>query len=100
MKYITLFITFFSITLYAGPYCIDNSKHLTESYDTKEWHYVTCYCNCETIKSSRCLECGHLQKSQTYYIINNKKTHTPHSKASTLNPNILRTSIARYLQRR
>jgi hypothetical protein len=72
MKYIMLLITLLITPLYAGPLCMDNSKHLEEMYDTKEWHSVECYCNCDTIKGRYCIECGHLQDAQTYNIVNVK----------------------------
>src|SRR5712691_8612033 len=75
MKYIiSLIIIFCTTPFFAGVNCIDNSEHLAKRYDNKEWHSITCDCNCETIKSGRCTECGHLQNAQPLTVIKSTQT--------------------------
>jgi hypothetical protein len=69
MKYIMLFAMLLMTPLHAGPRCMDNSKHLRETDDTKEWYHTKCYCSCDTIKGGYCIECGHLQDAQTYEVV-------------------------------
>lgn len=48
--------------------CIDDSKHLKERYDNKEYHFVRCYCDCsDTLKE--CPKCGHKRMAQKKFII-------------------------------
>lgn len=58
-----------SCPLFASVNCLDNSKHLQEDYDDKEWHPVACDCPCTTIKGRHCIECGHLQNASTYVVV-------------------------------
>lgn len=76
MKYILLLTLLLTTSLYAGPLCMANSKHLEETNDNKEWYYVECNCKCETIKGGYCIECGHLQDAQTYEVVTSKKIKT------------------------
>ncbi|HLW72703.1 MAG TPA: hypothetical protein VKR54_01510 [Candidatus Babeliales bacterium] len=98
-------LTLFLITtpLLAGPYCMNNSENLAKPYDTKEWHYVDCDCNCkgEVIKGNHCIACGHLQYAPLMTIVSStKKSHiTPQSIVHAPdNPeNVLKKLAARYL---
>lgn len=98
---IILILTLFTMPLFAGPYCMDNSEHLARPNDNKEWHSIECDCNCETIKNGRCTECGHLQDARTFTII--KPTQSSRIAQSTLHipedPQVvIRKLAARYLQ--
>lgn len=60
-----LFLAF--TVLKPKPGCLDNSYHLKEKYDPKEYHQVDCNCPCDywamrglrTDRKDKCLECGH-----------------------------------------
>ena len=44
--------------------CMDNSKHTDtrDGYDYKNYHYVSCTCQCERyrwLERGRCLRCNH-----------------------------------------
>lgn len=102
MKRILLLITFISSTLYGSPYCLDNSEHLEKAYDDKEWHSVECYCPCNIIKGSRCLECGHLQNARTYKIAQSTDANTKNLESfkfatSDTPQDVLRKLAAQYL---
>jgi len=76
-----------SFPLAASVNCLDNSQHLQESYDDKEWHSVACDCSCEKeiIKGNKCTVCQHLQNASTYVVVlptkialtTRKKIYTP-----------------------
>lgn len=71
-KLLFLILTLLATPLFArNGYCLDSSKHLKKAYDNKEWHYVECYCECntKTTKDGHCLECGHLQDAHPLTII-------------------------------
>ena len=70
-KTLLLTLSLLSTPLFAGPYCMDNSEHLAQSYDNKEWHSVECDCNCqkEPIKGGKCIECQHLQEARPFTIV-------------------------------
>ncbi|HEV2601239.1 MAG TPA: hypothetical protein VGT41_02990 [Candidatus Babeliales bacterium] len=72
MKLLLLLIPMLTIatSMHASPDCLDNSKHLTEKYDNKNYYYVStsscgpCNCPCEKqypISSNRgkCWKCNH-----------------------------------------
>ena len=101
MKKIILTLALLTTPLLAGPYCIDNSEHLTKSYDDKEWHSVECACDCTTIKGNHCIECGHMQNAHPTTIIEPKKTRPiTQSKIYTpANPqNTLKRLAAKYIK--
>lgn len=58
-------ITLLSTSIYAAPGCMDNSYHLTQKFDNKEYHYVQCNCPCEKeykimparAQCAKCLHC-------------------------------------------
>ena len=79
MKKLLFFaLSFLTTPLIAGPYCMDNSEHLAQSYDSKEWHSAECDCDCQKqpIKGGKCIECGHLQEARPFTIIQTSATKT------------------------
>lgn len=54
-----LFTTSFRLNTSIG--CMDNSYHMQQKGDTKEFHYVYCSCPCKNVISKRgkCIRCGH-----------------------------------------
>lgn len=68
-KLMILILLFANYPLSASVNCLDNSKHLAEDFDDKEWHSVACDCPCTTIKGGKCTECGHLQNASTYVVV-------------------------------
>lgn len=79
---VSMLLAFLGLPLTASVKCLDNSKHLTEAVDYKEWHSVACDCPCQTVKNGHCLECGHLQNAETYIVV--APTKVAHHKKSTL----------------
>lgn len=63
--------------------CMDNSRHLRQSFDTKAYHYVQCDCPCRSKSpgTNRCARCGHVMVPQEEEYITNidgaglKKSH-------------------------
>ena len=53
----------------ASVNCLDNSKHLQEDFDDKEWHPASCDCPCQLIRKNICTDCGHLQNAATYVVV-------------------------------
>lgn len=101
-KIIILTITLLTSPLFAGISCITNTKNLSQAYDTKEWHYANCSCDCkhEIVKGGYCTECGHLQDAQTYNIV--KPVRSSRTAQLTIripdNPqDVLRQLAAQYL---
>jgi len=74
---IALFLT--TAQLSSAPGCMDNSRHLTELNDSKEYHFVECNCPCKTriAKQDRCIECRHAHKPVTIEILSNAQAITP-----------------------
>ena len=68
-KIIALTSLLLASPLFASVHCLDNSQHLQENFDDKEWHSVACDCPCTTIKGRHCIECGHLQDAHTYIVV-------------------------------
>jgi len=65
--------------LSAAPGCLDNSWHLTQMFDHKEYHYVDCNCPCEkryaiSAHRGQCSKCGHYRDPIETDII--KKAHS------------------------
>lgn len=68
-KIILLSLVLLSCPLFASVNCLDNSQHLQEDFDDKEWHSVACDCPCAIVKGNKCIECGHLQNASTYIVV-------------------------------
>jgi hypothetical protein len=68
-KLMILILIFASHPMIASVNCLDNSKHLSEDFDDKEWHSVACDCPCTIVKGNKCIECGHLQNARTYVVV-------------------------------
>lgn len=66
---LVFFLALFTLTrvINSKPGCMDNSYHLKQKFDPKEWHEVECNCPCDyyamrglkTDIKSKCLECDH-----------------------------------------
>lgn len=102
MKKIMIFVLLLAnYSLYASVNCLDNSKHLSEDFDDKEWHSVACDCPCTVIKGNKCIECGHLQNASTYVVVlptkvaHQAKVYTPESPQS-----VIRKLAHKYLQKK
>jgi hypothetical protein len=64
MKKLILFV--YAHILIAAPECMDNSYHLTQPIDHRDYHHVACNCPCEKqykILDQRgiCTKCGHFR---------------------------------------
>jgi hypothetical protein len=59
--------------LYCGPDCLSKSKNLREDFDSKEWHFIKCRCDCskEAIKGGKCIQCEHLQYARPLTVVEN-----------------------------
>ena len=72
--------------------CVDNSYHLKQKYDSKEYHYVECNCPCDThaafgLKSkyrNKCLECGHYHYADPQSFPIQKNAMRPDTRTSPL----------------
>lgn len=102
MKKLIMFIVILcSYPLSASVNCLDNSKHLAEDFDDKEWYPVACDCPCTTIKGNKCIECGHLQNASTYVVVLPTKVVRQEKVYTPSNPQgVLKKLVARYLQRK
>lgn len=68
------------LTMQAAVGCMSKSTPLTESYDSKQYHYVQCNCPCGSsgryeILSQRgqCRECGHYHALKRMQILTKAK---------------------------
>lgn len=69
-KIILITLVLLSSPTHASVNCLDNSQHLQEDYDDKEWHSVACDCPCTMIKkNNHCFDCDHLQNASTYVVV-------------------------------
>lgn len=64
MKQLIIIATLYIGTLYTAPGCLDNSYHLTQAFDYKNYHLVQCNCPCEKqykilSKRAQCSKCLH-----------------------------------------
>lgn len=76
MKILFSFIFIFNHAL-GSIGCMDNSWHLAQPFDSKEYHYVKCNCPCRKLGLARgeCTECGHAHDFAPQYII--KRPNAP-----------------------
>jgi len=103
MKYSIIIIgILYSTSFFAGVNCIDNSEHLKKRYDDKEWHSISCDCNCEIIKGGYCTECKHLQNAHPLMVITPKPKKIVSKQWVLQSPknlqDFLRNSVIPYLQ--
>jgi hypothetical protein len=66
--------------IYAKIGCMDNSYHLTQPFDSKNYHFVACNCPCEitVIKNrGKCLKCLHFHQASTLHIATPSKSPLP-----------------------
>lgn len=90
-----------SCPLMASINCLDNSQHLQQDYDDKEWHSVACDCPCATVKGNKCIECGHLQNARTYIVVEPAKIVQQERRYPSYDPkDILRQLAHKFLQKR
>lgn len=92
-----------SCPLIASVNCLDNSKHLQEDYDDKEWHSVACDCPCDPrdVKGNKCIQCGHLQNASTYIVVEPTKVVQQERRFPSYDPkNTLRQLAHRFLQKK
>lgn len=86
--------------LMASINCLDNSKHLSEDFDNKEWHSVACDCPCTVVKGNKCIECAHLQNASTYVVVLPTKVAQQTSAYSPKNPqSVIKMLAHKYLQK-
>jgi hypothetical protein len=89
--------------LIAGINCLDNSKHLQEDYDDKEWRSVACDCACEheIIRGNKCTQCGHLQNASTYIVVMPTKVAQQTRKYPSYDPkDVLRQLTHKFLHKK
>jgi hypothetical protein len=85
----------------ASVNCLDNSKHLSEDFDDKEWHSVACDCPCTVIKGNKCIECGHLQNASTYVVVLPTKVAHQEKISAPAHPQAVIKKLAlKYLQKK
>lgn len=74
--------------------CMDNSHHLQQKYDSKEYHYVQCNCPCDRYAAvgkkapsrNQCLECGHYHDPKPHYVASGLQTDKPTPKTTIPTP--------------
>lgn len=64
---------------YAEIGCMDNSYHVQQDYDYKQYHYVRCTCPCKQYqhymsKGYRCSKCGHAHDPHLAAVVRNSYT--------------------------
>lgn len=75
--YLYLLLPFTFNLLNAAAGCMDNSRHLKEPYDAKEYHFVSCACPCKRHMAehrlfqarARCPVCRHFHDPLPIIII-------------------------------
>src|SRR5574337_94056 len=99
MKKIILCLTLLSAShMNASINCMDNSEHLAENIDNKEWHPIACDCPCATVKGNKCIDCGHLQNVSTYVVVQPTKVVQEQKLYSPKNPcSVMKKITAYYL---
>jgi hypothetical protein len=59
-------------TGYPAVGCMDNSHYLQTTYDTKELHYISCNCNCDSATMLRtwgkCILCEHYHQPKNWIV--------------------------------
>src|SRR5689334_9226515 len=105
MKKIIMLMLLTSYPLAASVNCLDNSQHLAEDFDDKEWHSVACNCPCEVVVKNQCRKCEHLQNAGTYVVVLPTKVAQHKHIAPLVLPNnnpqtILRRLVAKYWQKK
>lgn len=57
--------------------CLDNSYHLKQAYDNKNYHYVGCTCPCSEYKNftnrGQCMQCKHYHVPKNWMVISGDK---------------------------
>lgn len=91
--------------------CMDNSHYLQTKYDTKELHYLSCNCNCDSAVMLRtwgkCILCEHYHQPKNWSVMHKGKQvatvlqyrNIARSDESTLSPatqNLISSLISRY----
>ena len=103
-KLIMLILIACSYPITASVNCLDNSKHLSEDFDDKEWHSVACNCPCTLIKkNNHCFDCDHLQNASTYVVVlptkialnNTQKIYKPRNPQT-----IIQKLVLKYIQKK
>lgn len=89
-----------NVPLQSAIGCMDNSKHLTERFDTKAYHYVQCNCPCvkTIIVRNRCLKCQHYHDPVPLRIVAPQKLVMSRSRYGTaLEQRDLKNALRRWL---
>jgi hypothetical protein len=100
-KILFLMLLLATYPLTAGVNCLDNSRHLAEDFDDKEWRPTACDCSCEReiIKGNKCPICGHLQNASTYVVVLPTKVAQQTKKYPSYNPkDVLRELAHKFLR--
>jgi hypothetical protein len=75
---LTLITVLLNSRLYSAPGCMDNSRHLTQLNDNKEYHFVRCSCPCNKriAHQNRCIDCRHAHNPEPVEILSNAQPIT------------------------
>lgn len=76
---LALIPAFFNTQLYSARGCLDNSRHLTQLNDNKEYHFVSCSCPCSKriAHQDRCIDCRHAHNPEPVEILDTAQAITP-----------------------
>jgi hypothetical protein len=76
-----------SASLRAELGCMDNSYHLTQRYDAKEYHYVQCNCDCSKERQfpqrAQCSQCLHYHTPVTTIVMPLSTALNTHAQSTT-----------------
>jgi len=65
------------ISLNAQQGCLDNSYHLKQKYDNKNYHYVACTCPCSQYQNfnnrGECMKCKHYHVPKNWMVVSGDK---------------------------
>lgn len=72
-----IILSFTTYTINAATGCLDNSWHLKQSYDSKDYHLVSCSCPCESHTAKyrlfqargQCPACKHYHDPRSFIIV-------------------------------
>ena len=79
INYCALFIFLLNCAsiLNAQQDCLDNSYHLQQSYDHKNYHYVACTCSCSEYQNftnrGQCMQCLHYHVPKDWMVVSGDK---------------------------
>ena|SRR5580692_13027629 len=96
ISYLVIYLLCLPTFASASIGCLDNSWHLTQKYDAKEYHPVGCTCPCEkaykiSADRGKCSRCEHYRDPQPFIIISDSSVAG--NTRAAFNPQALKKAI-------